>query len=65
MNLPVFVILSILGQLIMTVSFAREALTTDQGTFCRVKCAIAGFLYLFVAILLAWFLIETPVLPTV
>ncbi|RYC68602.1 hypothetical protein [Spirosoma sordidisoli] len=65
MNLPIFVVLSILGQLLMTISFAREALTTDQGTFCRVKCAIAGFLYLFVAILLAWLLFETPTLPTV
>lgn len=56
MNIVIAIMLSIAGQFIMTVVFAKEMLTTSLGTYCRVKCALAAVLYLFFAILLSWML---------
>ena len=57
----VAILLSIIGQLIMTIMFAKEALTTQEGTYCRVKCTIAGLIYLSFAGMLAWFFFINPV----
>lgn len=56
MNVAFAIMLSILGQFVMTVVFAKEMLTTPLGTYCKVKCALAAVLYLFFAILLSWML---------
>jgi|GEM_PF-3769555 hypothetical protein len=58
----VVVLLSIVGQLVMTALFAQEAVTTKEGDFCRVKCSLATLLYLSIATLLTWMLISQGIL---
>ena len=55
MDIAFVITLSILGQLYMTVTFLKEAITTTEGTYCRVKCFTAGFIYLIFALMLTWF----------
>ncbi|QKZ14728.1 hypothetical protein [Spirosoma sp. KUDC1026] len=57
----IVLLLSVVGQLTMTVLFAQEAVTTKEGNFCRVKCTLAGMLYLCIASLLIWFLFSEGV----
>ena len=61
MYVTLFIIASIIGQLLLTVSFAKEALTTKEGTYCRVKCSVAATAYLFFAILMSWLLFINPI----
>ena len=56
MNIAIAIILSIIGQFVMTVVFAKEMLTTPLGTYCKVKCGIAAVMYFSFAILLSWML---------
>jgi hypothetical protein len=58
----VVVLVSIVGQLVMTVLFGQEAVTTKEGNFCRVKCTLASLLYLSIASLLTWLLISQGML---
>jgi hypothetical protein len=58
----VVVLLSIVGQLVMTLLFAQEAVTTKEGNLCRVKCTLASMLYLTIAGLLSWLLISQGLL---
>jgi hypothetical protein len=58
----VVVLVSIVGQLVMTALFGQEAVTTKEGNFCRVKCMLASLLYLSIASLLTWLLISQGML---
>ena len=49
-----FLLIAISCQLVMTGLFAREALTTDQGKLCVLKCTGAALMYLLFSLLLAW-----------
>lgn len=61
MTISIAIVLSILGQLLLTIAYTKEALTTQQGIYCRVKCTVAGLIYLFFAIMLTWFCFINPV----
>ena len=56
MNIAIAIMLSIVGQFVMTIVFAREMLTTPLGTYCKVKCGLAAVMYFFFAVLLSWML---------
>ncbi|GAB3726383.1 hypothetical protein [Spirosoma lituiforme] len=60
MNVALAVIVSVLLQAAMTVTFFHEALTTKQGTYCQTKCTAAGLLYLLFACLLVWLYLTQP-----
>lgn len=57
MNVALAVIASVLLQVVMTITFFHEALTTKQGSYCQTKCTAAGILYLAFAGLLVWLLL--------
>ena len=57
----VLILVSVVAQLGMTVLYAKEALTTPLGTYCRVKCTVAGLFYLAMASLLAWGLFNSEI----
>ena len=61
MNVALAVIISVLLQMGMTITFFHEALTTKQGTYCQTKCTAAGILYLLCAGLLVWLLLTRSV----
>ncbi len=58
MGTLVAVFLSIVGQLVMTVLFAQEAITTKESNFNRIKSTLASLLYLSMAVLLSWLLVS-------
>ena len=56
-----FILISTLGQLLMTAFFTREALTTQASTYCRIKCSLAALFYLLFSIMLSWFLFSSEI----
>ncbi|MBC3785319.1 hypothetical protein [Spirosoma utsteinense] len=56
-----FILLAMITQLFMTIVFAREALTTALGTYCRVKCGVAGLVYFIFAFILTWILFNSSI----
>jgi hypothetical protein len=62
MGTLVVVFLSIVGQLVMTIVFAKEAMTTKEGNPSRIKSTLASLFYLFMAVLLSWLLISQGIL---
>ena len=65
MTIPVtafyFVIVSVIGQFLLTLVFAKEALTTPLGNYCRVKCTLAAVSFLFFGVMLTWLLFASSI----
>ena len=56
-----FLIVSVIGQFLVAIVFAREALMTPLGKYCRVKCALAAVLFLLVGVMLTWLVFTSSI----
>ncbi len=56
-----FLIVSVIGQFLFAVVYAREALTTPLGDYCRIKCTLATVVFLLVGVMLTWLVFASSV----
>ena len=65
MTIPVtafyFLIVSVIGQFFLTLVYAKEALTTPLGNYCRVRCTLAAVLFLFFGVMLTWLVFTSSI----